>query len=117
MSPYEIVAIVFSSIGLLISIISILDNFHYHFLLTSVLGEANYFTTPLPDYYFIKRELKKLNTEHQKIIAFLLLGEPIEKDLLENCLDADLLRHLFQLEIINYDEEQFCYYLSTKEVR
>lgn len=84
-----------------------LDDFHYHFLLTSLLGEAIYYINPLPDYYSVKAALKKTEERHQKLVSFFLLGDPIEKDVLKKELDDEVLEHLLSVEILNCDDDHY----------
>ena len=60
-----------------------LDRINYHLMMTMILGEATYFTNPIPDYYTVKRELKKVDIKYQKLISFFMLGEPVERKILD----------------------------------
>lgn len=84
-----------------------LDRINYHLMMTMILGEATYFTNPIPDYYTVKRELKKVDIKYQKLISFFMLGEPVERKILDLELDSDVIEHLYELEIINCDEEDY----------
>ncbi|MCI8371888.1 MAG: methyltransferase [Lachnospiraceae bacterium] len=81
-----------------------LDDFNYHLLVTLVLGEAKYYINPLPDYYETKKELKKLDEKKQKIISFFLLGEPIEKEIIEEEMDKEVLDYLYEISAVNRDD-------------
>lgn len=84
-----------------------LDDFNYHLIVTMVLGEANYFTNPMPDYYLVKKELKKLDERKQKIISFFLLGEPIEKEVIEKELEQSVLDYLYDINAVNRDDMHY----------
>lgn len=84
-----------------------LDSINYHLVMTMILGEAIYFTNPIPDYYTVKRELKKVDIRHQKLISFFMLGEPIERKILNSELDSDVIEHLYEMEIINCDKDDY----------
>ena len=80
-----------------------LDKIHYHLILTIILGEGTYFVNPLPEYSKVKFELKKLDVNSQKLFSFFLLGEPLEKDILEYEMDKKLIEYLYEIKIINQD--------------
>lgn len=84
-----------------------LDDFNYHLILTIVLGENIYFTNPLPEYKRVKTEIKKLELNIQKIISFFMLGEPIEKKVLENELEQSVINYLYCEQIINQDDTHY----------
>lgn len=81
-----------------------LDKINYHLIMTLLLGESNYFVNPLCDYTTIKRETKKIDNNLARLICFFSLGEPIERDFLEECLGDEAIQHFKQLDILNYDD-------------
>ena len=84
-----------------------LDNMQYHLILTIVLGEELYHTNPLPDYKRVKTELTKLSATKRAIFSFFLLGEPIEKGILEDKLKSEILQYLIEINIINHDQTHY----------
>lgn len=84
-----------------------LDSVNYHLVLTMLLGEEIYYLNPLPDYKYVKQNLLKVSPKLRSIIAFFLLGEPIDKSVLDNELGRDLISYLYETEIINRDENSY----------
>lgn len=93
--------------SILLDLKKYLDRIQYHLLLTIVLGESTYFTNPLPDYKTVKSEIKKLDLRTQKILSFFLLGEPIEKSILDVELKEDVIDYLYSIQIINQDNTHY----------
>ena len=84
-----------------------LDEINYHLMLTILLGESNYFTNPVPDYFMVKKELKKIDTDMQGILAFLLLGDPVKREIVEKFISQDVINHLYDLEVLNFDDNHY----------
>lgn len=85
---------------------SFLKSLNYHVINLSVLGDA-YVKNPLPPYNIVKSAYKKLADEKQKLMSFLLLGEPITKTILDKYLSNRCLLYLYEEGIMNCDETDY----------
>lgn len=84
-----------------------LDRIQYHLLLTMILGEEVYYKDPLPSYGLVKKEIMKVDIDKQKILSFLLLGEPIKRKYLDSQLSSECIEYFYATEILNQDEEDY----------
>lgn len=86
----------------------ILDNINFSSLYYLLVGESHYFSNPLPGYYYIKQEIPKLPQNYHDLFKFFALGEPILLSSLYALFDEDILNHLYELEVLNRDED-YCW--------
>ena len=93
--------------NILLKLKNYLNRINYHLLLTLLLGEEVYFVNPLPDYKTVINNLSKVDLRYRSIIKFFLLGEPIDKIILDEELDESLINYLYEIEVINKDQTSY----------
>lgn len=83
----------------------ILDFNNYSYCVSLVYGEGVYYSNPLPDYNSVLTGIKKLPQKMQNITKFFALGMPVMKFELISFLGENIIEHMKNLDLLNYDDE------------
>lgn len=85
---------------------AILNKLSYSDFNLIIAGSDIYCSNPLPDYYLLKREIKKIPPGMRDLFAFLMLGDPVNKLSIIQKFDRDIIHTLQKLDIMNSDNSE-----------
>lgn len=84
-----------------------LDDMQYELLYGFIVNQGELYVNPFHDFYSMRSEMKKFDSEIQEYLSFFALGEAIAKHSLERILPLSVINYLYNIEIMNQDNDSY----------